>query len=174
MGLCSCLARCLAWGVQHWSLLVIEWSWVLALRWRSLGELSPIAMMRGQEVSGGPMSWTRLSHLRGSGLTPGWSTKTLSALVPKNCEGSHLGLRWPFLTWALQKESSLEWFQQKHFYDWVVRQTSSFFDGTTFVLQRTVNKLWLFRPGCLTDIFPQMNSEPVTSRKRYYNICCQR
>ena len=25
------------------------------------------------------MSWTRLSHLRGSGLTPGWNTKTLSA-----------------------------------------------------------------------------------------------
>ena len=25
------------------------------------------------------MSWTQLSHLRGSGLTPGWSTKTLSA-----------------------------------------------------------------------------------------------
>ena len=29
-GLCSCLATCLAWGVQHWSLLVVEWSWVLA------------------------------------------------------------------------------------------------------------------------------------------------
>ena len=31
------------------------------------------------EVSGGPISWTRLSHLRGSGLTPSRSTKTLSA-----------------------------------------------------------------------------------------------
>ena len=41
MGLCSCLASCLAWGVQHWSLLVVEWSWVLALKRRSLGELSP-------------------------------------------------------------------------------------------------------------------------------------
>ena len=42
MGLCSCLASCLAWGVQHCSLLVVEWSWVLVLRQRSLGELSPI------------------------------------------------------------------------------------------------------------------------------------
>ena len=31
-------------------------SWVLALRWRSLGELSPIDIMWGQEVSVGPMS----------------------------------------------------------------------------------------------------------------------
>ena len=31
------------------------------------------------EVSGGPMSCTWLSHLRGSGLTPRQSTKTLSA-----------------------------------------------------------------------------------------------
>ena len=77
--LCSCLASCLAWGVQLWSLLVIEWRSVLALRRRSLGELSPIDIMWGQAVSVGPMSWTWLSHLRGSGLTPGWSTKTLSA-----------------------------------------------------------------------------------------------
>ena len=27
--------------VWHCSLLVVEWSWVLALRWRSLGELLP-------------------------------------------------------------------------------------------------------------------------------------
>ena len=33
----------------------------------------------GWGVSGGPMSWTYLSHLRGSGLAPGQSTKTLSA-----------------------------------------------------------------------------------------------
>ena len=78
-GLCSWLASCLAWGVQHWSLLVIEWSCVLALRWRSLGELLLTHITWGQEVSGGPVSWTRLSHLSGSGLTPGWSTKTLSA-----------------------------------------------------------------------------------------------
>ena len=70
MGLCSCHASCLAWDVQHWNLLVIEWSWVLALRWRSLGELSPIDITLGQEVSGGPMSWIRLSHLSGSCLTP--------------------------------------------------------------------------------------------------------
>ena len=79
MGLCSCLASCLAWGIQHCSLLVVEWSWVLALRRRALGELSPIDITRGREVSGGQMSWTRLSHLIGSGLTPGQSTKTLSA-----------------------------------------------------------------------------------------------
>ena len=33
----------------------------------------------GREVSGGQVSWTWLSHLRGSGLTPGQSTKTLLA-----------------------------------------------------------------------------------------------
>ena len=79
MGLCSCLASCLAWGVQHWSLLAVGWSWVLVLRWKSLGELSLIDITWGQEVSDGPMSWTRLSHLRGSGLTPGQCTKTPSA-----------------------------------------------------------------------------------------------
>ena len=47
---------CLAWGVQHWSLLIIGWSWVLALRWRSLGECSPIDIMWGWKVSGGAMS----------------------------------------------------------------------------------------------------------------------
>ena len=49
-------ASCLAWGVQHWSLFVIEWSWVLALRWRSLGELSLIDITWDHEVSGGAMS----------------------------------------------------------------------------------------------------------------------
>ena len=38
------------------SLLAVEWSWVLVLRWRSLGELSPFNIMWGREVSGGPMS----------------------------------------------------------------------------------------------------------------------
>ena len=28
-----------SWGIQHWSLLDIGWSWVLTLKWRSLGEL---------------------------------------------------------------------------------------------------------------------------------------
>ena len=79
VGLCSCLARCLASGAQHSSLLVVEWSWVLALRWRSLGELSPFDITWSREVSGAPMSWTWLSHLRGTGLTPSQSTKTLSA-----------------------------------------------------------------------------------------------
>ena len=49
------------------------------LRQRSLGALWPIDITWGQEVSGGPMSSTQLSHLGGSGLTPGQSTKTLSA-----------------------------------------------------------------------------------------------
>ena len=78
-GMCSFLASCLALGVQHWSLLVFEWSCVLVLRWRSLGELLLIDIMWGWEVSGGPISWIWLSHLRGSVLAAGWSTKTLSA-----------------------------------------------------------------------------------------------
>ena len=74
--LCS---RVWSQGVWFLQLLVVEWIWVLTLRWRSLGELSLIDITWGWQVSGGPMSWTRLSHLRGSGLTPGRSTKTLSA-----------------------------------------------------------------------------------------------
>ena len=53
-GLCCVPVLLVVWhGV---SLLVVEWSWVLALRQRSLGELSPINITWGQEVSGGPMS----------------------------------------------------------------------------------------------------------------------
>ena len=44
-----------------------------------MGELSLINITWGQEVSGGPKPWTQLSHLRGSGQTPGWSIKTGSA-----------------------------------------------------------------------------------------------
>ena len=44
MGLCSCVASCLASGVKHCSLLVIEWSWVLALRWRSLGDFHSLIL----------------------------------------------------------------------------------------------------------------------------------
>ena len=65
--------------VQHWSLLVVQWSWVLTLRRRSLGELSLMDITWDREVSGSPVSWTWLSHLRGSGLTPGLSNKTVSA-----------------------------------------------------------------------------------------------
>ena len=54
-GVVSLSSSCLAWGVPQWSLLVIEWSWVLALRWRSLGELLPIFITCGREVSGGPI-----------------------------------------------------------------------------------------------------------------------
>ena len=43
-------------GVPHCCLLVLEWSWVLVLRWRSLGELSPFDITWSWEVSGGPMS----------------------------------------------------------------------------------------------------------------------
>ena len=42
--------------VQHWSLLAVGWSWVLVLKRRSLGELLPIDIMWGREVSGGPVS----------------------------------------------------------------------------------------------------------------------
>ena len=69
----------MAWGVQHWSSLAVMWSWVLVLRWRSLGELSLFDITWGREVSGGPVPWIRLSHHGGSGLTPGRSTKTLPA-----------------------------------------------------------------------------------------------
>ena len=50
------LVVCLAWGVQHCSLLVVEWSWVLVLRWRPVGELSSFDITCSWEVSGGPMS----------------------------------------------------------------------------------------------------------------------
>ena len=46
---------CLAWGIQQWSLLAIGWSWVLALRWRSLGDLLLVGITWGREVSGGPV-----------------------------------------------------------------------------------------------------------------------
>ena len=45
-----------AWGVLHWSLLAVGCSWVLTLRWRSLGMLLLIDSTWGWEVSGGPMS----------------------------------------------------------------------------------------------------------------------
>ena len=35
------------------------------------GELPPVDIMLSWEVSGGPMSWIRLSHLGVSGPTPG-------------------------------------------------------------------------------------------------------
>ena len=51
----------------------------LSVRQRSLGELLQIDITWDWEVSGCPMSLSQLSHLRASGLTPGQSTKTLSA-----------------------------------------------------------------------------------------------
>ena len=44
------------YGASSCNLLAIEWSWVLALRWRSLGQLLRIDIMWGWEVFGGPMS----------------------------------------------------------------------------------------------------------------------
>ena len=48
-------------------------------------------------LSCGPTSWTRLSHLQGSGLTPGQSTKTLSAtqlacILGQGCRHIHCAL----------------------------------------------------------------------------------
>ena len=68
--------------VQHCSLLVIEWGWFLALRWRSLGELSPFESTWSLGVSFRQMSWNWLSHFRGTGLIPGQSTKTLLSTRP--------------------------------------------------------------------------------------------
>ena len=47
---------CPTLAVQHWSLLFFEWRCILLLRRWSLGELSPIDVMWGLEVSGGPVS----------------------------------------------------------------------------------------------------------------------
>ena len=60
-------------------MVAFGWSWFLVLRQRSLGELPAINITWGWEVSGGPTSWTQLSHLRGSGPTLGQSTETLPA-----------------------------------------------------------------------------------------------
>lgn len=40
-----------------------------------MGEFYSINIQWGQEVPGGPMSWIPILHLKGSGITPGWSTK---------------------------------------------------------------------------------------------------
>ena len=43
------------------------------------GRFLPFDIMWSWEVSGGPTSQTRLSHLRATGLTPSRSTKILSS-----------------------------------------------------------------------------------------------
>ena len=113
MWLCSCLAGCLAWGVQHWRLLAVDLSCVLALRWRSLGELLPFDITWSQEVSGGPMSWIRLSQLRGTGLTPGQSTKTLSATGLHRAKDSSWEITAPDDSWprALGKPLTRLWYK---------------------------------------------------------------
>lgn len=80
VGLCSCLAGCLVWGVQYWSLQVFGCSWVLVSRWKALGELTPINIPWGQEFSCGPLSWTCHSYCRSPGLTPGQGTKSPQAM----------------------------------------------------------------------------------------------
>ena len=45
----------LAHGVQHFSLLVLEWSWAVALRWRLVGEFLPFDILWNWEISGGSM-----------------------------------------------------------------------------------------------------------------------
>ena len=73
------LLQGLAWGIWHCSLLTFGWGLVLVLSWQRLGELSLINVSWGQEFSGGPPSWTWVSHLGASGLTPYCSTKTTQA-----------------------------------------------------------------------------------------------
>ena len=51
----------------------------LAIEMEISGSFLPFDIMWSWEVSGGPMSWTRQSHLRATGLTPSQSTKTLSS-----------------------------------------------------------------------------------------------
>ena len=43
---------------------------------RPLRELMPVNIPWGRELSDGPKSWTKVSHLGGLGLTPYCSTKT--------------------------------------------------------------------------------------------------
>ena len=97
VSLCSCLASCLARGVQHWSLLVVEWSWVLSLRWRSLGELCRL-ILRGAGRSlvdqcpelGSPTSEAQAWHLAGA---------------PRPCQphSSHWTDSWSLPVWSVQK-----------------------------------------------------------------------
>ena len=63
-------------GVRRLALEITGFGWgrVLVLRWRPLGELLLISMPWGWEFSGGPTSWTQISHCGGSGPTPVWST----------------------------------------------------------------------------------------------------
>ena len=51
-------------------LLAFGWGLVLVLRWRPLAELLPINVPWGWKFSGGPKSWSRVSCLWDSGLTP--------------------------------------------------------------------------------------------------------
>ena len=67
---------CLRCGVGH---LALKFTGLGLSVERPLGELLPINGSWGQEISGGSKSWSWVSHLRGSGLTPYWNSKTSQA-----------------------------------------------------------------------------------------------
>lgn len=67
-------------------------------------------------------------------------------------------------------------FEEKHLCDWVVSCPSCFFHGRLFLLERTVEKLWLFRVGY---VFGRHFSQKWTkwsfkeSSEETDSICCQ-
>ena len=65
--LCSCLAGCFVWEVQHWSLQAVGWCQVLVLRWMSSTEYMLINILC-RESFGSLVSWTWCSHPGGPGL----------------------------------------------------------------------------------------------------------
>lgn len=72
MGLCSCLASCLAYPA-------LEPEGSLALRRIPPGECMPITILWGQEFSGGPASRILHSHSGGLSLNPDQWTKSPQA-----------------------------------------------------------------------------------------------
>lgn len=82
--------------VWLWAALALELAGlglvlVLAVRWRPLKELSLINMPWGWEFSGCPASWTQVSYLGDSGLTPYCSPRTPQATQHKRERKSHKG-----------------------------------------------------------------------------------
>ena len=65
------------------NLLAFGWGLVLGLKWRPLRDFLLINVPWGQKFSGDPMSYTLVSHLRGSGPTPYSSTKTSQVSAQK-------------------------------------------------------------------------------------------
>ena len=58
------------------NLLAFGWGLVLGLKWRPLRDFLLINVPWGQKFSGDPMSYTLVSHLRGSGPNPYYRPKT--------------------------------------------------------------------------------------------------